>query len=328
MENTIKLLGVPVFGGRVNSILSFVFSASIMGCLVGCTSTGEEMPGQDNEEDVVNMTMATGPYFQPGEDITPSGKVWESVDNMSDEFSTATIDTAKWQLEPVGNGWNWIGRPPGLFQPENVSIENGKMTVTVGVLDQPQTINGKEFKYKGAIVRSKNPGQVGWYYETKMKANKTEMSSTFWLMTKYDCHKKLELDIQECVGVVSPDADQWATGWDRIFHSNCIHRQTTCVDRLQLQNSVKPFTENHQRYFVYAAWWKSKDEIQFFLDGKYVYSIHPEVDWDMPAFLQMAIETYDWNPVPANGGAVASAPVSDRKTQYEWIRTWKLNDAP
>ncbi|AWW33061.1 glycosyl hydrolase [Echinicola strongylocentroti] len=286
------------------------------------------MHGHDNEEDVVSMTMATGPYFQSGEDITPSGKVWESVDNMSDEFSTATIDTAKWQLEPVGNGWNWIGRPPGLFQPENVSIENGKMTVTVGVLDQPQTINGKEFKYKGAIVRSKNPGQVGWYYETKMKANKTEMSSTFWLMTKYDCHKKLELDIQECVGVVSPDADQWATGWDRIFHSNCIHRQTTCVDKLQLQNSVKPFTENHQRYFVYAAWWKSKDEIQFFLDGKYVYSIHPEVDWDMPAFLQMAIETYDWNPVPANGGAVASAPVSDRKTQYEWIRTWKLNDAP
>lgn len=312
---------------RQGKLLFNTFSIAVVVCLIGCTSRAEEMEIQAKEELTTISPMAVGPYFQPGQDITPDGKEWEAINNMSDEFSRTTIDTAKWQLEPVGNGWNWIGRAPGLFQPENVSIEDGKMTVTVGVLDQPQTINGQTFLYKGAIIRSKKPGQVGWYYETKMKANKTEMSSTFWLMTKYDCEKKLELDIQECVGVVSPDADAWASGWDRIFHSNCIHRETACVDKLQLQNSFNPDIENHKRFFVYAAWWKSKEEIQFFLDGKYMYSIHPEVEWDMPAYLQMAIETYDWNPVPSDGGAVASAVVSDRKTQYEWIRTWKLKEA-
>ncbi|GAB3649823.1 hypothetical protein GCM10028791_16070 [Echinicola sediminis] len=300
--------------------------ALMFGLNSSCSSVAEPLdPKADGGEEKPVMAMV--PTFQEGEDPKPSGKNWVLVENMSDEFDEGPIDQEKWQLEPVGNGWNWIGRPPGLFQPENVSIEDGKMTVTVGVLDEPQIINGNEFLYKGAIVRSIHPGQVGWYYETKMKANATEMSSTFWLMTKYDCEKKLELDIQECVGVVSPEAADWVNGWDRIFHSNCIHRQTACVDKLQLQNSVKPEDKNHERYFVYAAWWKSAEEIQFFLDGKYVYSINPEVEWDMPAFLQMAIETYDWNPVPEGGGYVASAPLEDRKTQYEWIRTWKLEDA-
>ena len=30
----------------------------------------------------------------------------------------------------------------------------------------------------------------------------------------------------------------------------------------------------------------------FFLDGKHVYSVTPSVDWDVPAYIQMAIETY------------------------------------
>ncbi len=37
------------------------------------------------------------------------------------------------------------------------------------------------------------------HFECRMKANKTVMSSTFWLMTKKDTTKKLELEIQECV---------------------------------------------------------------------------------------------------------------------------------
>ena len=33
-----------------------------------------------------------------------------------------------------------------------------------------------------------------------MKANRTEMSSTFWLITPLGVSPRLELDIQECVG--------------------------------------------------------------------------------------------------------------------------------
>lgn len=63
-------------------------------------------------------------------------------------------------------------------------------------------------------------------------------------------------------------------------------------------------TKNHERFYVYGAWWKSKDEILFCLDGKHVYSVTPSVDWDVPAFIQMAIEVYDW------------------------VRTWELSGTP
>jgi hypothetical protein len=154
---------------------------------------------------ILTLFASTGlahaqPFFAAGQDPKPAEKVWTKVENMSDEFDGSSLDATKWQKEPVGNGWTWDGRPPGLFKASNVTIREGKMRVTVGKLDQPVNKDGKTFTHQGAIVRSLNPGQVGWYFECKMKANTTVMSSTFWLMTKGDTRKKLELDIQECVG--------------------------------------------------------------------------------------------------------------------------------
>ena len=142
-----------------------------------------------------------------------------------------------------------------------------------------------------------------------------------------DCMKKNELDIQECVGVVSANADSWARNFDKIFHSNAIDRKTSCVaTSTQIQGYVGTDVKNHERYFVYGCWWKSPTEMRFYLDGKYVYSMTPSKDFDMPAWYQMAIETYDWNPVPDDGGMVAAGTLEERTTKYDWVRTWKLED--
>ncbi|WP_297086695.1 hypothetical protein [uncultured Draconibacterium sp.] len=264
------------------------------------------------------------PTFKPGQDPKPESKKWVAVNYLSDEFEGQIPDLEKWQIEPIGNDWVWDGRPPALFKAENVKVKSGKLQVTVGKLDEVLEKNGKIFTHQGGIVRSIKPGNVGMYFECKMKANATVMSSTFWLMTKYDCYKKLETDIQECVGRTTELTHSWAQGWDSIFHSNAIHRPTECVEKLQLQDAVKLAVPNHQKFYVYAAWWKSPHEIQFFLDGEYQYSINPKVEWDMPAFIHMAIETYDWNPIPAEGGLVESGTHEQRTTLYEWVRTWKL----
>ncbi len=264
------------------------------------------------------------PFFIANNDPKPINKEWILVENMSDNFNQNSINKEKWQTASVGNDWNWIGRPPGLFLEENIVVKDGFLNVTVGVLKKTIKKRGQKFKYYGGIIRSIHPGKPGMYFEAKMKANATEMSSTFWLMTKYNCEKKLETDIQECVGVVSKKAHDWSKEWDHIFHSNAIHRKTPCADKKQLQDLVLLKEKNHSRFFVYAAWWKSPDEIQFFLDGKYTYSIKPEVDWDVPAYIQMAIETYHWNPVPKNGGMVAKGTQEQRTTQYDWVRVWEL----
>ena len=199
------------------------------------------------------------------------------------------------------------------------------MAVTVSKLSEPKTIRRHNFKYQGAIVRSKLPGKPGWYFETRMKANATAMSSTFWLMTNNKSKKKLELDIQECVGTTSDKTADWAKKWDEIFHSNLIRRRTATKPRVQIQGQLKTETKNHERYYVYAAWWKSPHEVRFYLDGKFAYKLEPETAWDVPAFLQMAIETYDWNPVPKDGGKVVSGTWEERTTQYDWVRVWKLD---
>jgi hypothetical protein len=270
--------------------------------------------------------LASEPFFLPGEDPRPAGQTWLPVVSLSDDFEGDVLDRAKWQDDPLANGWMWDGRPPGLFHARNVTLRDGKLCVTVSKLDAPVVRKDKTFTHQGAIVRSLHPGQPGWYFECRMKANQTVMSSTFWLNTRKGSAKGLELDIQECVGLVTEQTAPWARKWDRIFHSNLIH--WTKPDKIQLQNSVPTATRNSERFYVYGAWWKSPEEVRFFLDGKFVYSIRPKTAWDVPAFIQMAIETYDWNPIPADGGLVETGTWEQRTTQYDWVRTWRLNGGP
>ncbi|NJB82621.1 LamG domain-containing protein [Wenyingzhuangia aestuarii] len=270
--------------------------------------------------------QATSPYFLKDQDPKPNSKSWVAVENMSDDFDAKKLNKNKWQSNPIGNGWMWDGRPPGLFKAENVTLKKGNMNVTVSALKKPVHKNNKTFNYQGAIVRSIYPAEVGYYIECKMKANATVMSSTFWLMTKYNCEKKQELDIQECVGRLTDKTESWAKNWDGIYHSNAIHRTTKCHPKSErVQKMVLTETKNHERFYVYGAWWKSPTEILFYLDGKYTYTLNPTVTWDVPAYIQMAIETYDWNPVPEDGGLVKSGSKEQRTTQYDWVRTWKLN---
>jgi len=265
------------------------------------------------------------PTFLSGEDPKPAGKVWRQVPLLSDEFEGASLDATKWQSEPVENGWGWYGRAPGLFRAENVAVRDGKMNVTVSKLEAPVMRDGKRFTHQGAIVRSLHPGRPGWYYECRMKANATVMSSTFWLVNKPGSRKHQELDIQECVGLITDKTERWAKKWDRIFHSNLIDWDKK-PKKEQLQGSVPTETKNSERFYVYGAWWKSQEEVQFFLDGKCVYSIKPKVAWDASSFIQMAVEIYDWNPVPEDGGLVETGTQEERTTQYDWVRTWELAD--
>lgn len=265
------------------------------------------------------------PTFESGSDPKPAGKEWVKIDNLTDEFDGNTLDMKKWHSDPTDNGWTWVGRPPALFVPENVSVKDGEMKVTVSKLKKPFVKGKSTFTHQGAIVRSRNPGQVGSYFECRMKANQTIMSSTFWLSSKFGPEGRQELDIQECVGRMSKNAAPWAKDWDQKFHSNVWQWPgSKNPTKLQLQAQVRTETKNWERFYIYGAWWKSPEEIRFYLDGKYAYSIKPKTVWNRPAFITMAIETYDWNPLPADGGLVESGTVDQRTTRYDWVRSWKL----
>lgn len=273
--------------------------------------------------------VSAQPTFMPGNDPKPEGKSWGAVPSLSDEFNESSLDTTKWTKNPVSHGWTWQGRPPGLFLPRAVQVKNGRLTITVGKLKSDTLVHTNNhkivYKYQGGMVRAVNPGQVGYYYECRLKMNKTEMGGGFWLMSRYNCQKKHEIDITESVGHVTDQTQAWAKDWTHIMHSNTIHRQTECNPKSSRdQKGVVLKEANSSRYFIYGAWWKSPRELLFFLDGKYMYTLHPPSDFDLPSFIHMDIECYDWNPIPDDGGKVVNGSPEDKISSIDWVRTWKL----
>ncbi len=264
------------------------------------------------------------PSFQTGDDPKPSHAQWQLVEALSDEFAGNSLDLSKWRnTDPHG----WIGRAPGLFKKNTVSVDEGNMRITNYKLSAPETHNGKEFTHAGGHLTSENKAQVGYYFEARMKAGKTFMSSTFWLINYRNdsegCDRRTtELDIQECVGYINNDA-KWAKDFDQSMHSNTHSRNISCEEAKgsRGQNALTG-GKVWEDYHTYGAWWKSPTEIQFFLDGKYLESVEPYADFDLPMHIKLVSETYDWNPVPADGGMNGSW--EDRTTFYDWVRTWKL----
>jgi len=279
---------------------------------------------------IVSIPSENEPYKLAGGVETPSGKKWSKVEDLSDEFNGSSFDDTKWHRDPASDGFGWYGRPPALFESKNVSVSNGNLNVTVEKLASSKTVSGNNYTHGGSIIRSKTTAKPGMYYEARMQANKTVMSSTFWIAYKQNCfsgpERKLELDIQECVGRFSGTAD-WAVDYANAFASNTWRHSRPCDVSVSEQRPGKTvLTEkNNSRFFVYACWWKSPTEMLFYLDGEYTHSITPSTNFDLEGHITMAIETYDWNPIDA-ANIIETGSVDDRSTKYDWIRTWELKD--
>ncbi|WP_010135246.1 family 16 glycosylhydrolase [Ochrovirga pacifica] len=287
---------------------------------------------EDSEKGEENNDSAqvdrTTPFFIEIDPV-PNDKKWVKVEELSDEFNDG-FDDDKWYRDPAKDPFGWYGRPPALFESDNVTVKDGNLNVTVEKFASPKKVNGTTWTHGGAILRSKAKAKYGQYYECRMQANKTVMSSTFWIAFLQNCsmgpQKKLELDIQECVGRVHDGTDSWATNWDQSYHSNTWRHARSCDVEKSLNSPAvtKMEEKNNSRYFVYGCWWKSPNEILFYLDGKHVHSItNPPADFDIEGYITMAIETYDWNPID-EANILESGTWDQRTTKYDWVRTWKL----
>lgn len=274
---------------------------------------------------VVGAWAQNSPSFNTGEDPKPASNQWQLVEELSDEFDGDSLNLNKWRNTDPSR---WIGRSPGIFKKNTVSLNEGNMRITNYQLATPETHNGKEFTHAGGHVISEARAQVGYYFEARIKANKTFMSSTFWLINYQNegsgCDRRTtELDIQECVGQLTNTAN-WAKDFDQSMHSNTHSRNITCNEASGSRgDNTLTGGKVWADYHTYGAWWKSPTEVQFFLDGEFLYSVTPYADFDLPMYLKLVTETYDWNPVPADGGM--NGTWTERTTFYDWVRTWKLD---
>lgn len=313
---------------RINC--KYLFALLAFSALSCSSSNGDDngVTGDVEAEETVTeeTVIQESPLFEDGNSPTPSGKKWVKIENISDEFTNNSFDETKWE----NTSTRWIGRAPGIFKANTVSQADGNLMLTSYKLDEPEVINGETFTHAGSNIYSKNAVQVGTYVECRMKANKTFMSSTFWLINVAGegegCDKRVtELDIQECVGQITGTAN-FAKTFDETMHSNTHSRNTACDETSvgSEGNNVTTGEKVWEDYHIYGAWWKSPTEIEFYLDGKKVYSITPKAEFNLQMYLRLVVETYDWNPVPEDGGMTGTK--SERTTYYDWVRSWELKD--
>ena len=78
-----------------------------------------------------------------------------------------------------------------------------------------------------------------------------------------------------------------------------------------------------EQYHVYGVWWKDKDSVEFYLDGREVMHLNPAGEFQEPMFLFFDTEVFQDSGVPS----VESLSDSRKNTMYvDWVHAWRLTN--
>lgn len=240
---------------------------------------------------------------------------WVLREDMSDEFDADSIDANKWFVNGTDGVYNWIGRAPSQFAPENVRVENGKLYLTTkwapdyNFASKIDTDSNSIYeKYTTAAVISRNTFLYG-YMEIKCKAADAAITSSFWATGGSS-----ELDVFEFVG------DSKKEDNDRKYPF-CVHNWKLgglevngWCDDVQLPWRVG--NETH----VYGCQW-DENGLKFYADGKLVRAV-PKAEmgkiWCLKYPLKVWVdsETFAWEGFPDP----EDLPVD---YEIEYIRVWQ-----
>ncbi|EWH08958.1 glycoside hydrolase [Catenovulum agarivorans DS-2] len=304
---------------KIMSYASVLVGASV---LAGCQLTSQ------NDKSLVKPPSS--------ELSTPVGYQWQVIDNMSDEFEGSELDKQKWRDHIT----TWKGRPPAEFLPKNVAVADGNLLVKTSTHPNPS----EKYTMAGGAVSGKHQATYG-YFEARIKASNTRMSTTFWLHSdkhenqQLGCERKhaIEIDILEAIG------GWYSSFWSSQMHSNTHYKSYQldetgkCVRSPYLSKGAK-----HQHdakladdYHLFAAWWVNPNLVHFYFDGQLMGTVNVAHDKDQipfngPMSLRMVAETYDWqkNIVPAGKPHYPTAQELDdpsiNTAYYDFVRSYQL----
>ena len=103
----------------------------------------------------------------------PPGAKWTPIREFTDEFEGKDLDLQKWQR---GNP-NWLGREPGLFVDQNVTVQDGKLQLCIKAENPPNAPKGYH-DFTCACLTSRNRVRYG-YFEIRTKIMNSKGSSSF-----------------------------------------------------------------------------------------------------------------------------------------------------
>lgn len=272
----------------------------------------------------------------------PEGFKWAVNPDFTDEFDGEQLNAEKWYAKSPY--WQ-NGRPPATFKAYNVSVKSGCLRIKNSRLDPPEGNDGKpgdRYHLAGGAVASKSDQAWYGYYETRMKASPTPMSSTFWLKNlpktvRYvdetgklvvEQHRQ-ELDILETMGTPTRFEN-----WNRQFNSNTHYglraKGRPSPPTLSVgspHGESKMIAKTDEAFHTYGLWWVDAKTLHFYYDGEYRFTINPGTDYNLqpfarPMYMHLVTETYDWEPSLPTDEMLTDDP--KYSTLYDWVRSYVL----
>ncbi len=283
--------------------------------------------------------------------LPPLNQRWVVNEQYSDEFNGEDLDEQKWhRVHPT-----WMGRQPGLFVAENVSFRDGCMVLKGEKMERDTIINGTKFNVSCAAVISKKREAHYGYYECRFKANKTTLSSTFWLSTPGVTFPtegrqpegsesgvfRQELDICECIGRTGDFQGKiFAQGMNANMHywftpeGEPIEDQRAKECRISRPDGAL-LSED---FNTFGCWWRDSESASFYLNNEQeshrqfiARKTHKDpydnpFRFTEPMTLNLVVETYPypWIELP-NDEELADPELNS--TLYDWVRSYILVDA-
>ncbi|MBZ0256525.1 family 16 glycosylhydrolase [bacterium] len=235
----------------------------------------------------------------------PSSSQWKPIEELTDDFNGAALDSDKWfDFNP-----GWKGRQPGYFSKENVKVKDGELTLTARAEDLPNLPEGYR-TFTTAAVKSKALVKYG-YFEIRCKPMDSRASSAFWF---YESTPEIwtEIDVFE-IGGKSPEHE-------RKYHMN-VHVMHTPTIKEHLSDSAiweAPYRLADE-YHVYGFEW-DEELLKWYVDGAVVRTLENK-HWHQPLRMNFDSETMpDWFGLPEKENLPSTFHI-------DYVHSWKKQEA-
>ncbi len=238
----------------------------------------------------------------------PSGKKWEKVALLSDEFEGGRLNGNKW----IPNHPYWDGRDPSQFLPANVSQDEGQLRLKSTVKNSNKRGN---WVWSSCVTSKTRAMKKGYYSEAKIKCSKLSMTTSFWFQGRYS-----EIDVIENFGAPSApkyrnhnknmktNTHYFKNGWD--------NDEETPWE----MGGVSPAVGD--AFHTYGVWWKDSRTMVFYLNGEEVHTTTTKGNFDEDMYMFFDAEVFSWG----IGLPSLSSLRDDSKNTglVEWVHTYKL----
>jgi len=141
---------------------------------------------------VIEISSELSEFTPLGASLPPEGYI--PLSSLSDEFTGSSLDTSKWLAKDPG----WPGRQPGLFDPNNVVVQNGTLQLWARAAKRNDSWPEGYDNYTTSAIHSIAMVHQG-YFEIRWRSGSSGISSSFWFH-KNNGTSWTEIDVFETTG--------------------------------------------------------------------------------------------------------------------------------